>query len=220
MATAGPEKPPLLERHKNLLVILLIIAIAGGSAAFILRRPAPVTITIVPPPPTATPAPTTTPAPSATPGPIQVYVTGAVQNPESLVTVPYGSRVIDAIEAAGGLAAAADQERVNLAQLLRDGDQVHVFYASVGPVQDSGSAAAPGEVALPTPNDTGIIYINTASVEELDRLPRIGVAIAERIIAYREEHGPFLSLDDLANVSGIGPATLRELAPLVSFELR
>lgn len=196
------------ERYRHVLTFLLLVAIVSGGAVFVLRQPAPTAITIIPPPPTATPAPTATPNPSPTPGPLQVYVTGAVRNPETLVTVPFGSRVLDAIEAAGGFAPGADRQRVNLAQLLRDGDQVHVY-----------ESAAP-EVALPTPNDSGIVYVNTATVEELEQLPRIGPALAERIVAYREANGPFSALDDLGNVSGIGPAILEEIAPYVSFEAR
>lgn len=196
------------DRYRHVLTFLLLLAIVGGGMVFFLGRPAPTAITIVPPPPTATAAPTSTPSPSPTPGPLQIYVTGAVRNPETLVTVPYGSRVLDAIEAAGGFAPDADRQRVNLAQILRDGDQVHV-YANAAP-----------EIALPTPNDSGVIYVNTATAEELERLPRIGPALAERIIAYREANGPFEALEDLGNVSGIGPAILEEIAPYISLEAR
>ena len=189
-----------------MFTVLLILVIIGGGAVFVLRRPAPVTITILPPEPTATSAPTLTPTASPTPGPLQVYVTGAVANPETLVTVPYGSRVIDAIEAAGGFAEDADRERVNLAEVLRDGDQVHVY------------ALSEPAVSLPTPNDSGIVYINVAAAEELEQLPRIGPALAQRIVEYREANGPFASLEDLTNVSGIGPATLEEIAPFVSLD--
>ena len=64
------------------------------------------------------------------------------------------------------------------------------------------------------------MYINSATVEELETLPRVGPALAERIIAYREENGPFTALEDLDNVSGIGPSTLEGLAPYLSFEPR
>ena len=109
------EEPPglqagsLWERYRSLLTVMLILATVGGATVFLLRRPEPVTITIIPPGPTATPAP------SPAPGPIAVYVTGAVANPETIVSLPYGSRAIDAIEAAGGFAAGADRVRVNQA---------------------------------------------------------------------------------------------------------
>jgi competence protein ComEA len=207
-------KTPLFERYRYVLTALLVVAIVGGSAVFYLRRPAPIAITIIPPGPTATLVPTQTPLPTSTPGPIQVYVTGAVRNPETVVSIPHGARVSDAIEAAGGLTEDADLVRVNMAQVLRDGDQVHVFAVSGSPAQ----AGTDASVILATPGDSGIVYINVATAEELEQLPRIGPAMAQRIIDYRSEHGPFTSLEDLQNVSGIGPATVEQMAPFVSFE--
>lgn len=190
-----------LERYRHILTALLIVAIVGGALTFAMRRPDPTVITIIPP------APTVSPVPTPTPGPIEVYVTGAVQQPESLVTVPYGSRVSDAITAAGGPLEEADMSRVNQAQILRDGDQVHV-YAMQEPA-----------VTLATPGDSGVVYINVADEEQLITLPGIGPALAGRIIAYRDANGPFASLEALDQVSGIGPATLADIAPLVSFEI-
>jgi len=210
MTAPDPQPQSRLERYQPLLTLVLILTIAGGAAVFALRRPAPTAITILPPLPTATPAPTLTPEPSATPGPIEVYVTGAVAQPETLVTIPFGSRVSAAIEQAGGLTDDADLERVNMAQILRDGDQVHVF----------AMASDEGEIALATPSDAGIVYINSASAAELEVLPHVGPTLAERILAYREENGPFTSLEDLDNVSGIGPSTLADIAPLISFDVR
>lgn len=208
MTSPGPAPMSWFERFRHVLTALLVLAIMGGGALFIFRRPPPVTITILPPEPTPTPLPTATPSPSPTPGPVQVYVTGAVRRPESLVWVPYGSRVSDAVAAAGGLAENADRERVNLAQILRDGDQVHVY------------ALEEPAITLATPSDSGIVYVNTATVEELTQLPRIGPALAERIVAYREANGPFASLEGLGQVSGIGPTTLDQIAPFISFEIR
>ncbi len=207
------EEPPglqagsLWERYRSLLTVMLILATVGGAAVFLFRRPEPVTIMIIPPGPTATPAP------SPTPGPIAVYVTGAVANPETIVSLPYGSRAIDAIEAAGGFAAGADRLRVNQAQLLHDGDQVHVF--SVQAV-----VSASGEIVLATPSDSGIVYVNTADQAALESLPRVGPELARRIIAYREEHGSFTAPEDLLEVNGIGPALLEAITPLISFEIR
>jgi competence protein ComEA len=79
-------------------------------------------------------------------------VTGAVLSPQTLVAVPYGSRVLDAVEAAGGFAESADRDRVNLAQVLRNGDQIHVYEL---PAPETPQAA---EIALPTPNDSGIVH--------------------------------------------------------------
>jgi len=206
----GPESR--FDRYRPVLTVLLVIAVVGGVVVFLLRQPPPTALTILPPPPTGTPAPTLTPVPSPTPGPIQVYVTGAVVSPQSLLSLPYGSRVIDAITAAGGFADNADRDRVNLAQILRNGDQVHV-YALPAP-----EAPQTAEIILPTPNDSGIVYINRATLEELDSLPGIGPALAQRIIDYRQQNGPFADLAALDNVSGIGPAILEDIAPLVSFD--
>jgi competence protein ComEA len=165
-------------------------------------RPQPVEITIHPPEPTATPEPTHTPEP------ILVYITGEVNTPETTVTLPYGSRVSDALEAAGGLTDNADIERVNLAAIARDGDQIHV--------PTIGDDAI--ELALPTPSGGEVVYVNSATVEELSTLPGIGASTAQAIIDYRTENGSFSSLEDLDNVPGIGPSTLENIAELVSFE--
>ena len=183
--------------------IIVIIMIAGGAFLLLSSQPQPVSITINPPVPTATPAPT------ATREPILVYITGAVAEPEQTLSMPYYSRVQEVIDAAGGLTADADVERVNLAGIVRDGDQIHV------PAIVENDT---GEVTLATPSGGNIIYINTATQEELETLPGIGPATAADIIAYRESSGNFTSLDDLDNVSGIGASTLEALEDLVSFD--
>jgi competence protein ComEA len=188
-------------RNTILAFIVLAVAIIGGGALLLVTRPQPVQITINPPLPTATSAPT------ATPGPIMVYITGAVHQPQTTLTLPAGSRVQEAIDAAGGLLDDADLDRVNLAQILRDGDQVHV-----------PSISAEAETVLATPNTAGIVYINRATTEELETLPGVGPTLAGRIITYRDENGPFTSLDDLDNVSGIGPSLLEEMQGLISFD--
>jgi len=180
--------------------VAVIVMIAAGAALVLGLRPPPVQITINPPVPTATPGPT------ATPAPITVYVTGAVARPQSLVTLPAGSRVQDALAAAGGAAAEADLNAVNLAGLLRDGDQVFVPALS--------AAGNP----LPTTMGGPKVRINLATAEELDALPGIGASTAAAIVAYREQNGPFTALADLDNVEGIGPALLEDIADLIVFD--
>jgi len=105
---------------------LIAAALLAGVATLLWRRPEPATITVLPPEPTAIPSPTLVPSATPTPGPYAVYITGAVASPEIVVTLPYGSRVLDALIAAGGPLDSADLERINLAQHLEDGDQVQV----------------------------------------------------------------------------------------------
>jgi competence protein ComEA len=136
---------------------------------------------------------------------VTVYVTGAVAQPQTTLALPSGSRVVDAIDAAGGPSANADLERINLAAVLRDGDQVHVPLL--------------GEtLTLPTANAAGIIGINTATAEELETLPGVGPTLAQRIIDFRQQTGPFTSMEDLDLVSGVGPTLLEELEGLIEFD--
>lgn len=180
--------------------LILALAVLGGIGLLLVTRPAPVQVTIYPP------IPTNTPQPSPTPGPVLVYVTGAVKNPGAQHWLPHGSRVSDALEAAGGALEDADLERVNLAGVLRDGDQVHVPSQS-GP-----------QIAVATPGGGGLVYVNTATLQELMTLPDIGERTASNIIAYRETNGPFANLEALDAVPGIGTATLAKIKDLVAFD--
>ncbi len=151
-------------------------------------------------------APTASPAVGEAAGtatPVVVAVVGLVARP-GLVTVPTGSRVADAIEAAGGLLPGTDPAAVNLAAVLADGQQIAVGVpgAVAGPPTAAGGAGGP-------------VNLNTATAEDLDALPGIGPVLAQRIVAHRGAEGPFRSVDQLDDVPGIGPTTAAELAELV-----
>ncbi len=182
--------------------LLVIIFMAFGGTMLYLSRPEPTTITIHPPLPTATHVPT------ATPGPILVYVTGAVNLPESTHELAFGSRVQDAIAAAGGFADSANKTLVNVAGILRDGDQIHV------PALDEGGVG----LTLPTPSGGELLRINRASEEELLKLPGVGPALAGRIVAYRDEMGSIDSFAELDEISGIGEATIAKWQGLIAFD--
>lgn len=184
--------------------IIIIIAIIVGSVILLMSRPDPVEIIINPPLPTATQAPTSTPEP------ITVYITGAVSNPQTTLTIPFDSRVQDVVEEAGGFTDDANLDLVNLAGIVRDGDQVHIPSLEEEIVIENE--------ALPTPSGGTLVYVNTATMEELQTLPGIGVATAQSIIDYRTENGEFSNLEDFDNVPGIGATTLEILAPLISFD--
>lgn len=176
---------------------------------------------------------------------VRVHVAGAVNNP-GVYTLPAQGRAVDAIAAASGAAADADLDRVNLAGALSDGVQIYVPHrgetAAPAQIQPNGGTANAGQGnaangaaqngasqggTQPQPARTLTpagsaqkgstpVNINTATAEELQSLPRIGPAMAQRIIAWREAHGGFRSVDELDAVPGIGPSMLENLRPLVT----
>ncbi len=143
-------------------------------------------------------------------GEIVVDVVGLVNEP-GIVTLPAGSRVHEAIEAAGGLVGDVDTTSLNLARKLEDGEQLLVGIAPVAPVQ--GGA---GTGASVSPDTQGRTNLNSATADDLDDLPGVGPVTATAILVWRDEHGPFRSVDDLLEVKGIGEATLDELRDLVT----
>ncbi|NTW28004.1 MAG: ComEA family DNA-binding protein [Coriobacteriia bacterium] len=157
----------------------------------------------------------TSAAPSEEPsGTVCVHVTGAVRSP-GVYTLPTGSRVVSAIDAAGGLLPGAAQAGVNLAEALRDGEQIVV------PTQEEfaqGTSTAGGGTSTGGAVATAgrPVNINTADAAMLDTLPGIGPTTAAKIIADRTANGPFKSTDDLGRVSGIGDKTLADLEGLIS----
>ena len=143
--------------------------------------------------------------------PILVHVLGAVARP-GLVELAQGARVIDAVAAAGGFTAEADPAAVNLARPVVDGEQLAVLAVGQAPPQQPGSGG--GSATGPAPD--GTVHLNTADLAALDTLPRIGPALAQRIVDWREANGPFTSVDQLLEVAGIGDAIFSGLADKVA----
>lgn len=163
-----------------------------------------------------------------------VHVAGRVKNP-GVYELDLGSRVKDAIQSAGGALPNADLESINLAQKLSDGEQVYIapkgkillpatstvregekmqtptIATSTSDSERSG-VSAPEKLTRP---GQGTVNINTAGLQELQRLPGVGPATAQKIIDYRAENGRFDSVDELEEVSGIGPTKLEKMRPFV-----
>jgi competence protein ComEA len=133
---------------------------------------------------------------------VVVDVAGAVRRP-GLYRLLQGARVADAVARAGGLTPHADSTLINLAAPLADGEQVLVS------AQGGGAAAAAGGGAPSAP-----VHLNSASADVLDGLPGVGPVTAQKIVAYRQQHGPFTSLEGLDAIPGIGPARIESLKGL------
>ncbi len=141
------------------------------------------------------PAGTDTQLNSQISGTLFVQVVGAVAEP-GVYEIPFDARVMDAVALAGGLSANADPASLNLARIVQDGEQI-----IVGAVGDPRSRSVAQSIS-------DKVNINTATADDFDTLPRIGVTMAERIVAYRDTHGPFAAVESLLEVPGIGDLTL------------
>lgn len=158
--------------------------------------------------------------PPPTPPPVIVHVTGAVAQP-GVYTLSHESRVQDAIQAAGGLLSGADAQSLNLAAFIEDGARIWIPYRpqAEGPAHSAGavsdSTQDPGG-PLPVETSALLVDINRASQAELESLPGIGPVTAQKIVADREENGPFSKIEDIERVSGIGPAKFEQIKPLIT----
>lgn len=206
----------------------LVLALgASGLLLAVARRPAGVPVVL---------------AELPTAAPARVYVLGAVARP-GVYPLPVGAIVEDALRVAGGALPNADLAAVNLAALVQTGDRIDVPLLPPTPAPTRRPppqpTPAPGEAVVPAPPtptpgvasgspgnsaappaeapaEAGKININTATAAELERLPKIGPSIAQRIIAYRDANGPFARVEDLQKVKGIGPATFAALKDYVT----
>jgi competence protein ComEA len=202
---------PLLERLRSLdrceLVGLVAVAllIVGGAALWYVRS-LPSSVRIEASTERSDRNGPAGVAPTATPAVVIVDVAGWVRRP-GVYEFRQGDRVIDAIRMAGGGKSGADLQSINLAALLIDGQQIVVpkkGKGGPGTGMSGGSVSGPGG-AKP------LVNLNTATLDQLESLPGIGPALAQRILDYREQHGPFRKVEDLLNVSGIGEKRLADL---------
>ncbi len=194
-------------RYRPYIAMVVLFAIVLVGTILVLRQPAAAPLTIITP----------TPRPSATPASVIVDVRGAVEKP-GVYTLPAGSRLQDVLTQAGGVLPNAETRNLNLARRLNDGEQIYV--PQVGEATATAPAiagkGAPTSAATKTP--PGTININTATLEELDVLPGIGPAIAQRIIDYRSQNGAFKQIDDLKKVRGIGDALFSQIKDMVTVQ--
>ncbi len=201
--------------HAVLVVVVVALAVISAAAVFWLSRPrvepvgSAVLSTGAALPGDAMPS-TPGSAVESAPTVVTVHVAGEVNRP-GVVELPGGSRVVDAIEAAGGAIDDADLTPLNLARQLSDGEQILV---GVDPPPPPAGATGGGDGG-PAGHVSDPIDLNTATLEQLDTLPGIGPALAQNILDWREQNGRFTSVDELNEVTGIGEKKYAEIAPLV-----
>ncbi len=216
----------------GLLLVVLTVALLTRS-----RRPTELEVSGASPDAGAPTAQVTTP--------LTVHVTGCVCNP-GVYRLQLGARVLDAVTAAGGFAAGADEQTLNLAAFVTDGQRILIPLRPRPPVREPSVAPAPattagvlppslspapatnppgatgarprmGEPAAPpSPTTAFPLSINRASVTQLQAIPSLGPVLAARIVAYRTQYGPFQRIEDLARVPGVGPKRLTRIAPYVT----
>ena len=196
-------------QKKLIIVVLLACGILAYSFhGFWQKDPDDSGVAVVSPASGNSPAANNT-ANTAAGGEVVVYVSGGVNKP-GVYKLPQGSRIVDAVTLAGGFALDADPARINLALHLKDEMQVNVPYI----VTSAGNGNPNPGVAASNYNDK--ININTASTAELDKLPGIGPALAERIAQFRTANGPFSELADIKKVPGIGEAKYNQFKDKIS----
>jgi competence protein ComEA len=174
---------------------VLMGLLAGGLVLLVSSAPRGEAIRLLPPP---------------TAPPLTVHVDGAVVQP-GVYELPQGSRIQNAIQAAGGVLPEADLQALNLAALLEDGATIRVPERGSAPSLSESTRG--GEIAV---DPGGLIDINTATQEALESLPGIGPTLAQRVIEYRQANGPFPSIEAIQNVPGIGPGIFEKIKGLIT----
>lgn len=189
-----------LGRRELIALSFVGLTIAAGAALWYVRSlPKPIeTVELTGP----------VPGPSPTPAALFIHVAGWVENP-GVYELQVGERVIDAIDRAGGPRRGADLNALNLAAVLVDAQQVLVPRRAAAPTGSVGVLTTPG-------SEGQKINLNLATAADLETLPGIGEVLAQRIIEHRESNGPFASVDELVEVSGIGEARLEDMRDRVT----
>lgn len=198
------------------LAVLAVLVVGGVVFWYVRSLPARVqvsTVSVGGGPGPGGHGPSASPSPPA-PKDIVVDVAGWVRRP-GVYRLHEGDRIIDAIEQAGGARHGADLTSLNLAALLTDGEQILVGKAGGAP-GGVGSGTSTGSGGGGSAGESDVVNLNTATLDQLETLSGIGEVLAQRILDYREEHGPFKSVEDLLNVSGIGDKRLADLKPHIT----
>ncbi|MEA2460488.1 MAG: competence protein ComEA [Actinomycetota bacterium] len=204
----GDRLSRLAGRRRDVQIVAAVVAVLGVLSFAAWSRSAPAAIA----PPSTSPSFAPSLAPSTAPsalGQIYVHVAGAVRRP-GLYTFPPGSRVVDAVEAAGGPKPGADLDAINLAEILVDATQIVV------PGRGDDAAAAPTSPSSGASSSPSVVNLNTADQTLLETIPGVGPVTATSILQFRSEVGSFGSIDQLLEVDGIGPATLESIRPYVT----
>ena len=220
----------LTHRERFGLVVLASAAVLLGMGSFFYRSTAsplePKATKLVP----STPSPAASPVPRPTAPPaLVVYVTGAVRAP-GIYSLPSGARLYQAIYKAGGFRKEAQREALNLASFLKDAEQVHIPARGTSPLTapvmtralpETATSTSPAHAPLSSgrklhsPTE-GRVNLNSATLEELQKLPGIGPSMAQRILDYRQANGNFQEILQLKEVRGIGEKTFAKLEPFLA----
>lgn len=191
----------------HLAVVAVVAALAVGLAAWWAVRDQAEAVPVAPVVPAeSSPSPLAAVSPTSATAELVVDVAGKVRRP-GIAVLPAGSRVVDALEAAGGASRGVDLTSLNLARPVVDGEQILVGVAPV-----DGVAGSLGDA----PSGGTLVNLNTADQATLETLPGVGPVTAGSILAWRTDNGGFTAVDELLEVDGIGEATLEDIAPLVT----
>lgn len=222
LTAAAISTPAFVRSHLAVVAAVVFVGVAATGYFVFQTRAESVAVGVTtaaetPPPDAASASPDggspTAAVASPSPTAIRVHVLGAVSRP-GVVAIPDGSRVGEAVTAAGGFTADADPAELNLAAVVPDGAQI-VIGTKASPRGEVNVSSAGGRTVGGSGESDASLDLNTATQEQLEALPGIGPVTAQKIVAWRSAHGRFTRVEDLLDVSGIGDKTLEEIRPHV-----